>query len=255
MWGEDVKTRKKDLVRHGIDDIDVAGGSGSGWAGEGNSLYCDQLTYILLLTRTREGGWQVEVQLQYSQLFCFCLLHVFIPLCSQHVTTLCLLHLPVRFCSRSVPSVLLSTLRFVHRSGSLTVVNRYFQFPVPSTATFPILFPAVTVRVGQISSDSVNSVVSSRSFLLLSLPVNCCSGPSVCVFVVLFMLCRGSRWLPQGLKSVRSVYLVLLLLNCVQWFSCAILIIVLIMPYRYIFTYFLFALKLRFSEPWYWTKK
>lgn len=81
-----------------------------------------------------------------------------------------------------------------------------------------------------------------------------CSGPSVCVFVVLFMLCRGSRWLPKGLISVRSVYLVLLLLNCVQWFSYAILI-VLIIPYRYIFTYFLFALKLRFSEPWYWTKK
>lgn len=116
-------------MRHGIDDIDVAGGSGSGWAGEGNSLYCDQLTYILLLTRTREGGWQVEVQLQYSQLFCFCLLHVFIPLCSQHVTTLCLLHLPVRFCSRSVPSVLLSTLRFVHRSGSVTVVNPLLPVP------------------------------------------------------------------------------------------------------------------------------
>lgn len=207
MW----RRRGRRILRHSIDDIDVAGGSGSGWVGEGNSLYCDQLTYILLLTRTWEGGWQVEVQLQYSQLFCFCLLHVFIPL----VTTLCLLHLPVRFCSLPVPSVLLSTLRFVHRSGSVTVVNRYFQFPVPWTATFPILFPAVTVRVGQISSDSVNSVVSSRSFLSFSLPVNCCSGPSVCVFVVLFMLWRASRWLPQGLKSVRSVYLVLLL-NCVE---------------------------------------
>lgn len=110
------------------------------------------------------GGLAGRSTVKYSQLFCFCLLHVFIPLCSQHVTILCLLHLPVRFCSRPVPSVLLSTLRFVHRSGSVTVVNRYFQFPVPSTATFPILFPAVTVRVGQISSDSVNSVVSSRIF-------------------------------------------------------------------------------------------
>lgn len=107
-------------------------------AGEGNSLYCDQLTYILLLMSKLEGGggWQVEVQLQYSQLFCFCLLHVFIPLVRSHYSLSTTVHLPVGFCSRPCSPLFDSPVRFVHRSGSVTVVNRYFQFPVPWTATF-----------------------------------------------------------------------------------------------------------------------
>lgn len=77
----------------------------------------------------------------------------------------------------------------------------------------------------------------------------------VLVFLcVLFMFCRASRCLPQGLSSVRSVYVFILqLMYCVQWFFCAILLW-LKMLILLVFLYFIFALKVRFS-PNHGTKK
>lgn len=172
------------------------------------------------------GGWQVEVQLQYSQLFCFCLLHVFIPLVRSHYslsTTLytCLLDSVV------VRALLSSTLRFVHRSGSVTVVNRYFQFPVPWTATFSHSVP------GRYRPSWVNLLRfcefcgfhQSIFFLSFSLPVNCCSGLSVSVSLCVIYVSQSFTLVATGVDNCKKRL-------CI-YFTTNVLCSMILVRYRY----------------------
>lgn len=176
MWGEG-SDEGKDLAtrtRHWWHRIDVAGGSGSGKAGEGNSLYCDQLTHILLLTTWWEGGWQVEVQLQYNQLFCFCLLHVFVPLALLVFVCTCLLD--------SV-AVLLFTVR-----SPFWFCNRcQLLLPVPGSVKLDRYSVPGRYRPELGKSPPVLWILRFPVdlFVSFSLPVHCCSRLSVCVFFII----------------------------------------------------------------------
>lgn len=118
-----------------------------------------------------------------------------------HCTPTCLLDSVV------VRALLSSTLRFVHRSGSVTVVNRYFQFPVPWTATFSHSVP------GRYRPSWVNLLrfcefcdwfPSVDLFLLFSLPVNCCSGLSVSVSLCIIYVSQSFTLVATGVDKCKK---------------------------------------------------
>lgn len=136
MWGEEWR-RGRRILRHGIDDIYIAGGSGSGKAGRGIAYIA--ISWPIFCCWWGRGRGVGRSKYSYSTVSCSvsvyytCLYDQTRPSSQKSLLFVytCLLG------SVAVP------LRFVHRSGSVTVVICYFQFPVPWswTGTFPHSVP------------------------------------------------------------------------------------------------------------------